>query len=361
MKKNSLNIILSLLAIVIFTMRAHADYSYSNAVVSLNPVAYWPLDETNAPPAAYLATNSGYLGAQADGYYNNAYYADGTGYDLKTLFTGPVAGVTSDGDAAAQFNGGANNDDNSGYVLIPDANHVLDNVPAAFTAEAWVMPEGGDPNDPTGNSYASTEWAGIIKKGGGGTYYTENGDASGNTYGWTVAMAGKYVLGAPVGWYGGTPYTGPLQLETNACWVVDLYNGGNGNSPSLEFDVPLNEPAPQWFHLVLAFDGTNASFYVNGALAATTVSGLPQSTNQIFAPNNFPASATGAYQFSTVNGVGYAPDTVNPMCLGNINESFSIIEQGYPQANATGFNCQNFNGAMDEVAVYTNALAAATI
>jgi hypothetical protein len=60
--------------------------------------------------------------------------------------------------------------------------------------------------------------------------------------------------------------------------------------------------------------------------------------------------------------VGYAQDTLNPICIGNINESFSLINEGYPLTNnLTGFNCQNFNGAMDEVAVYTNALSAADV
>ena len=364
MKKHILNIVMTASVIISSTAGVRADNSYSNAVVALNPVAYWPLNETTSPPHPYLATNSGTLGPQADGYYNNAYYPNDntyTTFTLTTFFTGPVPGVTSDGDAAAQFNGGQNNNDNSGYLLIPDINHDLDAVTVPFTAEAWVMPEGGDPNDPSGASYASTEWTGIIKKGGGGAFYTETGDAHGGTYGWTVALAGIYALGAPVGWYGGTPYTGPLQLKTNACWVVDFYNGSSGNTPSLEFDVPLNEPTPEWFHLVLAYDGTNANFYVNGELTATTVPGLPQSTNSVFAPGAFPTSASGAYQFTTANGVGYAPDTINPICLGNINESYSFVSQGFPAANAIGFNCQLFNGAMDEVAVYTNAFPAATV
>jgi hypothetical protein len=360
MNKHSISSLFPLLAIALSTTVARADYS--STVLSLNPAGYWPLNETNQPPTAYIAINSGSLGSQGNGYYNNAYYPDGTSFDLKTLFTGPVTGATSDGNAAAQFNGGANGNDNSGYVLIPDLNHCLDTGIIPFSAEAWVMPEGGDPNDPSGASYASTEWTSIIKKGGGGMFYTENGDVNGNSYGWTVALAGKYVLGAPAGWYGGTPYTSPLQLQTNACWVVDFYNGANGNTPSLEFDVPLNEPTPQWFHLTLTYDGTNANFFVNGTLTATTVLGLPQSTNDVFAPNNYPASPTGAYQFiNNANGSGYVPDTVNPACVGNINESYSIIQQGYPAPNAIGFNCQNFNGAMDEVAVYTNALSAATV
>ena len=161
MNKPLFRIMLSAIVAFMATFTARADYS--STVMSFNPVAYWPLNETTQPPAAYVANNSGTLGAKADGYYGNMYYPNGTGFDLMTLFTGPVAGATSDGNAAAQFNGGANNNDNSGYVLIPNENHDLDHA-GAFTAEAWVKPGGGDPNDPNGTSYASTEWTSIIQK-----------------------------------------------------------------------------------------------------------------------------------------------------------------------------------------------------
>jgi hypothetical protein len=170
-------------------------------------------------------------------------------------------------------------------------------------------------------------------------------------------------LGAPYGWYEQPP-TSAAQLQTNACWVVDFYNGASGQIPSLEFDVPLIEPTPQWLHLVLSYDGTNANFYVNGALAATTVPGLPQSTNQVFSPvpdGGFPTSPTGAYQFTAVNGTNYAPDLINPLVIGNIQTGDSQIGFGYPLDLDIGFNCQIFNGAMDEVAVYTNALSASSV
>lgn len=362
MNKNPYKILMSSLMILFTTIVARADFSYSNAVAALNPVAYWPLDETNQPPAAYIATNTGTLGAQANAYYGNDYYPNGSLYNLKTLFTGPVAGPTSDGSQAAQFNGGANGDDNSEYLIIPDDNHVLDKGPVPFSAEVWVMPEGGDPNDTTGTSFASSEFAGLIKKGGGISFYTENGDPNGNTYGWTVSLAGIYGMGPPGGWYGG--FSPGEFLMTNACWVVDFYNGARGNNSSLEFDVPMTEPTPQWFHLMLTYDGTNANFYTNGVLAATTVLGLPQSTNTVIAPNQLGGltSATGAYQFHpNSSGDGYEPDTVNPFCVGNNNESYSYVDQGWPQTNNyTGFNSQNFNGALADVAVYTNALSTAT-
>ena len=364
MNKRNFSFLLSALVIASSSLGGRADDSYARAVLSLNPVAYWVLGETNLPPAAYIATNSGTLGARGNAFYNNVYYPNSTNadYSLKTFFTGPVAGVTSDGDAAAQFNGGTNNNDESGYVLIPDVDHSLDTGIVPFTAEAWVKPEGGDPNDLSGASYASTEWAGIIKKGGGGYNYNDSGDDQGNTYGWSISLAGVYALGAPDGWYEAPP--GAVQLQTTACWVVDFYNGANSKFPTLEFDVPLVAPHPQWFHLALTYDGTNANFYVNSALAATTVPGLPQSTNQVFAPNadGFPDGPNGTYQFPSTNSLmNYSPDTVNPLVIGNLMMGDAFINNGYPQPYAIGFNCQIFNGAMDEVAVYTNALSAATV
>lgn len=365
MTKDSLRLMLCALVLMMASIMARASNSYSNAVMALNPAGYWPLNETQAPPPLFVASNSGTLGTQGNAFYKNTYNLSGTTYSASSLFANntPPAGATSDGSTAAQFNGGTFNNDGTGYMEIPDINHSLDQGNGAFTAEAWVMPGGGDPNDLTGASFASTEWAAIIKKGGGGAFYTENGDTgNNNTYGWTISLAGAYVLG-PGNWgwdENGAGY--PAFLQTNACWVVDLYNGGNGNNPSLEFDVPFSEPTPQWFHLALAYDGTNANFYVNGALAATTVPGFPQSTNKVISPNQAPfTSPTGLYQFSPSQGVNYAPDRLNPIVLGNINETYSIIGQGFPALNEIGFNCQVYNGAMDEVAVYTNALSAAAV
>lgn len=352
MNKHSLKIMVSTLVVSLSAIMARADYS--NEVESLNPAAYWPMQETKAPPAIYYATNSGTLGGQADGYYNNIYNRSGATYDPMSYFTGPVAGVTSDGAAASFFNGGTNDNNNAGYMLIPDINNDLDpGIP--FSAEVWVKPGGGDPNDVTGKSFASTEWTTLVGKGGGGYAIAAPGDAKGNTYGWSVELAGIYTLGYPVGWY--TP--GSVFLQTNACWVVDFYNGANGSNPSLEFMVPMNEPTPQWFHLALTFDGTTANFYTNGVLAATTLPDLPQSTNTVYGAGQSPiTSANGDYELG-----GYAPDTINPMCIGDLNDQADLSNVGYPNSpdGTVGYNCQNFNGAMADLAYYTNALTTAEV
>jgi len=353
MKKNLINLTLSALVILAPAMVAHADYS--SAVTSLNAAAYWPLNETNPPPFIYTAKNSGTLGAQGNAFYNNVYIRSGAKYTVDSYFTGPVGGVTSDGDSAAFFNGGTNNNDNAGFMVIPDINHALE-PQTPFTAEAWVKPGGGDPNDPTGTSFSSTVWTSILEKGGGGYSYTISGDTSGNAYGWSIELAGIYSVGYPVGWY----EPGTAFFHTNAMWIVDFYGGTSGGSPSLEFDVPMFEPTPQWFHLTLTYDGVNAWFYTNGVLAATTVPGLPQSTNTMIAPGQSPlTSSDGSYQFAS----GYQPDTVNPVVIGDLNPNSSLSNLGYPNSpdGTIGFNCQDFNGAVDEVAIYTNALSPAAV
>lgn len=344
--------------LVMSSVMARADYS--NAVMSLNPVGYWPLTETNQTSQNYTAHNSGTLGSTGNGYYNNVYTRSGNSYTDQSYFTGPVGGITSDGDQAAFFNGGTNSDANTGYMIIPDINHSLDQQ-QTFTAEVWVKPGGGDPNDITGTSYASTEWTSIMEKGGGGNGYNIGSDPNGNPYGWSIELAGIYTIGPPVGWY--LPSAGattPVFFTTNANWIVDFY-GGNGGTPSCEFIVPMFDSTDtQWFHLVLTYDGTNASFYTNGVLAATTLPNLPQSTNYVIEAGSSGAPNTVQnYEFQS----GFALDTNNAMVVGDINPYSSLSDLGYPSSSSgtIGFNCQIFNGAMDELAYYTNALSAATI
>ena len=357
MNKTLLGLAVTVPIFVMSTIATRADYTA--AIESLGPVGYWPLNETNAPPQTFSAHNSGSLGPLGNGYYNDVYINNGATYTLDSYFTGPVPGVTSDGDAGAFFNGGTNGDDNDGYMVVPDINNGLEKGGGPFTAEVWVKPGGGDPNDPTGTSFASTEWTSLVEKGGGGYAYASTGDGSGNTYGWSIELAGIYCLGydsnGPVGWY--TP--GPTFYVTNACWVVDLYGGNNGGTPSLEFMVPMYEPTPQWFHLVLTYDGTNANFYTNGVLAATTLPNLPQSTNYVTEAGTGAPNTVQNYEFQN----GYAQDTVNPMVIGNINPYASIIDSGFPTTldGTIGFNCQNYNGVIDELAYYTNAISAATV
>src|SRR6266446_7200925 len=85
---------------VMAALAARADYS--NTVKSFNPVGYWRVDETNQPPPPDQATNTGTLGAAANGYY-----AAGASHGQTT------GALVGSGDTAATFDG------SSGQVTVP--------------------------------------------------------------------------------------------------------------------------------------------------------------------------------------------------------------------------------------------------
>ncbi|HEY2082349.1 MAG TPA: hypothetical protein VGI88_06150, partial [Verrucomicrobiae bacterium] len=60
-------VIISLLAMP----TARAQSAFSNAVINLNPVAYWPLQETAQPPAPDMEINLGSLGAPGNAIYSS--------------------------------------------------------------------------------------------------------------------------------------------------------------------------------------------------------------------------------------------------------------------------------------------------
>jgi hypothetical protein len=100
----------------IASFSARADYQ--STVLSQNPVGYWRLNETTAPPPPY-AVNSGTLGAADNGVL--------TGFPTKQV-TGAIGGT----DKAVAFNG------TSQWIQAPyDANINKTN----FTVEAWLRPD----------------------------------------------------------------------------------------------------------------------------------------------------------------------------------------------------------------------------
>jgi hypothetical protein len=116
--------------------------TYSNAVIALNPVAYWPLAETAAAPAGlYVATNSGTLGAAGQGYYETWYQTMGGTTLVPTNVIQHPAGVTADGDTAMQ------NSIIGQHVVIPRATNGVANsavtITPPFSIEVWVYPTNG--------------------------------------------------------------------------------------------------------------------------------------------------------------------------------------------------------------------------
>jgi hypothetical protein len=121
----------------------------------------------------------------------------------------------------------------------------------------------------------------------------------GNFSGWgTATQSGWYVYQSA-----GAPNTFAF-ITASGVWIT---------SPTISLF--------NWYHLVGTYDGTNMSFYLNGALVGTQ-------------------SAAG-YTANSVNNAG-----VNPIALGN-------------RGDASGYGA--FDGSLDEFAYYTNALTAAQV
>src|SRR5665213_2095803 len=84
---------------------AHGQSVYSNAVMGLNPVAYWPLQETVQPSAANVEVNNGSFGPIA-----NLQYATNT--STITAISGPM------NNSAKLFSGA-----NTAYALVPTTDN----------------------------------------------------------------------------------------------------------------------------------------------------------------------------------------------------------------------------------------------
>src|ERR1700739_1559970 len=69
MKTKSFKALALFLMIPLMVTVAKGQSIYSNLVMSLNPVAYWPLQETTPPPRYDMETNYGLFGPIANIYY----------------------------------------------------------------------------------------------------------------------------------------------------------------------------------------------------------------------------------------------------------------------------------------------------
>jgi hypothetical protein len=188
---------------------------YFHTVLSLNPVCYWPLNETIPPPAVKpQAVNQGMLGAN-----DNATYADGA-------FPGVAGALARDRDLAGVFSGAVHADLQPPY----DAGYAAG---AAFTIETWF------------NSTVTNPPLGCV---------VSCVDANSPRAGWLI-----YVDGNRPGTFN-----------------FRLYNQ-NGTATSLNLDgaIPGGILLPnKWYYLAATFDGTNAKIYINGALSGSGTASL---------------------------------------------------------------------------------------
>jgi hypothetical protein len=241
--------------------------TYASAVSSLNPAAYWPLDETTPPPfGAYIATNLGTIGTAGNGFYQTWFqkYSVGlTNLYYQTNDIVHVAGAIGDGDMALSCNRSAAGAGQ--YVVFPRstngvANSALTLLPP-FSIEFWVNPAG----------VLATVMP-IVNEGREPVLDPRNGYTTANWDGFSVGQ-----------------YGGNLFFAT--------YNGTGADSTKQELDVAIT--AGVWQHMVITFDGINQTWYKNGAYVNTRA---------------IPATSTNAF------GQFYMPDVTTPLLIGTGSE-----------------------------------------
>jgi hypothetical protein len=202
---------------ILASQSAKADYS--NSVMALNPVAYWPLNETNVPPdtiGAATAVNLGTVGSALDAPFNTVNMVHG--------YPGALASTT---DTANSFNG-FNTRAQSPYT--PD----LANGPS-FTIEAWLLAHDD-----------GTIWS--------TTCPLSDVGANSPRTGWLIYM----------------------DINNIGQYTFRTYNA-NGTAASLSLDIgaPGSIQNEKWYHVAVVVSNavtvTNVYAYLNGALVAGPV------------------------------------------------------------------------------------------
>src|ERR1039458_7089478 len=265
-----LSSVVTMASVLLGTPAVWALSPFSMAVTNLNPVAYWPLQETVQPPIADVEPNVGSLGAVANAYYSG------------TNLTRGLTGVTTgDSDTAVKCLNA-----NGSWLAVPTTDSRISLPVGPFTVEAWVEPAAS-----ANGGYTVVAQTGVAGSGG------LNGTA--NASGWALVQN--------------------LDIAQNngnfLGWSFHVFNGvgATGGADAL---VATNFTLNNWYHLVGVYDGTNAYLYVNGVNTSV----------------------------STSIGGNYSRDTWDPLTIG-----------------AAWQNVKGYQGWLDEIAIYTNALTAGQI
>lgn len=207
--------------LVTLTVLPWPSTTYQSNLLSLQPVAYWPMHEMEAPAQGDIETNYGTLGALANGYYPD--WAS----RVTTIQRGASSAILGDPDTAVYFTNSSSGITNALYV--PHVSPVTTLTPP-FSVECWFYPT---------NSSANDIWS---QNGFEGVNAGNSGAGNGGVCG------------------------------------IRLYAGGNGitvytykNSSTLHTPVSCtNQSTGSWVYIVLTCDsGTNISLYTNGVLAST--------------------------------------------------------------------------------------------
>ncbi len=277
--------------------------TYSNTVISLSPVGYWPLNEGTPPPQPInlTAQNLGSLGAAGNGYYGAWYQPSGTTWYLtNNIVQAPAVTYTNDGSMGMLCQGAPGQ-----YVIVPRNTNCVANAGVTlnppFSIEAWLK---------IGTTVSAL---GDIISQGATVNLNVGGPNTNNPYygglgsGWAGVELGQY-----------QDYIFLLTQSTNAVGNKASELDTSGYNQHKGFQVG------QWVHVVATFDGSTETIWTNGAVCVSKT--------------------------SPANGIGqkYVADPTTPLMIGCGSDVTASYGQGY-------------EGTIDDVAIYTNVLSQTSI
>jgi len=277
--------------------------TYSNAVVALNPVGYWPLGETTQPPMPLnlTAVNLGSLGAAGNGYYGAWYQPSGsTWYITNNIVQGQAITYTNDGSMGMVCQGGPGQ-----YVIVPRNTNGVANAGVTlnppFSIEAWLK------IGTTAGALGCIVSQGATVNLNTGGPNTNNPFYGGLGSGWAGVELGQY-----------QDYIFLLTQATNAVGNKGSELDTSGYNQHKGFQVG------QWVHVVATFDGSTEAIWTNGVLCASKTS---------------PANAIGQR---------FVVDPTTPLMIGAGSDVTASYGQGY-------------QGTIDDVAIYNSVLTQTSI
>lgn len=277
--------------------------TYSNAVMALNPVGYWPLSETAQPPQPLnlTAKNLGTLGAAGNGYYGAWYQPSGaTWYITNNIVQGQAITYPNDGSMGMVCQGAPGQ-----YVIVPRNTNGVANAGIVlnppFSIEAWIK-----------IGTTASALGDIVSQGGfasvnfGGPN-TNNPFYGGLGTGWAGVELGQY-----------------QDYIFFACQATNAVNNKGSELDTTPYNAGKGFKVGQWVHVVATFDGATETIWTNGVSSVSKNLG-----------------ANGA-------GLKYVVDPTSPLMIGNGSLPPSSYGQG-------------FTGTIDDVAIYNSVLSQTSI
>jgi len=223
------------LALALSTGPAALAQNYSNTVVGLNPVGYWPLNETVAPPQPLnlTAQNLGTNGPADNGFYGAWYQPFGTTWYLtNNIAQAPAYTSNFDGSVGMLCQGAPGQ-----YVIVPRNTNGVANASITlnppFSIEVWLKT--GTTNSALGSIVSQ---GGVANLNTGGPN-TNNPFYGGMGNGWAGVQLGQY-----------------QDYFFLTCQSTNAVGNKNNELDTSGYKTWKGFPVGSWVYIVATFDGS---------------------------------------------------------------------------------------------------------